>query len=321
MAGATSSTVRLPAKVAIFCDVTEQARGLGTAPLGSSEDGPLWWGPQDHAVAVETVLAAVDAGAAFIDTAPFYGWGRAERVVAEALARTSHRPPVYTKCGTIRHGDSWLDDSSPTAIRADVLASLDRLGLDRLDVVQVHDPDPTTPIEVTWEALMKLVDDGLIGGAGLSNHDPDLMTRALSVGPVAVVQHQYSLLHRTPEGDGTVAWCHDHSVAFLAWSPLASGFLASGFGINQLHPKDLRRQLPWASTAAGMTQQVTAWADTIAARLGVARQDVAVSWLEDQGALPIIGARSPAEAQLIGQPHIDLTEADLDSLPESAEQS
>src|SRR5687767_10450156 len=87
-------------------------RGLGTAPLGSSEDGPLWWGPQDHHVAVETVLAAIDAGAAFIDTAPFYGWGRAERIVAEALARTSRRPSVYTKCGTIRRGDSWLDDAS-----------------------------------------------------------------------------------------------------------------------------------------------------------------------------------------------------------------
>ena len=69
----------------MFRDVAGQARGLGTAPLGLSEDGPLWWGPQDHTVAVETVLAAIDAGAAFIDTAPFYGWGQAERVVGEAL--------------------------------------------------------------------------------------------------------------------------------------------------------------------------------------------------------------------------------------------
>ena len=305
----------------MFRDVAGQARGLGTAPLGSSEDGPLWWGPQDHTVAVETVLAAIDAGAAFIDTAPFYGWGRAERVVGEALARTSHRPPVYTKCGTIRRGDSWLDDASPTAIRADVLASLDRLGLDRLDVVQVHDPDPSTPIEVTWEALMTLADDGLIGGAGLSNHDPDLMTRALSVGPVAVVQQQYSLLHRTPEGDGTITWCQDRSVPFLAWSPLASGFLASGFHINELHPTDLRRQLPWASTPKRTTQQVTVWADTVAARLGVQRQDVAVSWLEDRGASPIIGARTPVETQLIGQPHTDLAQVDLDTLPDITERS
>jgi aryl-alcohol dehydrogenase-like predicted oxidoreductase len=301
--------------------VAEQARGLGTAPLGSSEDGPLWWGPQDHTVAVDTVLAAIDVGAAFIDTAPFYGWGRAEQVVAEALAQASRRPPVYTKCGTIRRGDSWFDDSSPTAIRADVLASLDRLGLDRLDVVQVHDPDPTTPIEVTWEALMGLAAEGLIGGAGLSNHDPDLMTRALTVGPVAVVQHQYSLLHRTPQRDGTITWCHDRSVPFLAWSPLASGFLASGFDLNQLHPTDLRRQLPWASTQAASTQQVTAWADTIAARLGVQRQDVAVSWLEDQGAIPIIGARTPTETQLISQPHTDLTQVDRDALPDITEGS
>jgi aryl-alcohol dehydrogenase-like predicted oxidoreductase len=216
--------------------------------LGSSESGPLWWGPQDHRDAVDTVLAAIDAGAAFIDTAPFYGWGRAERIVAEAIARVPRRPPVFTKCGTIRRGDTWVDDAAPSAVRADVLASLDRLGLERVDVVQVHDPDPATPIEATWEALMALRDEGLIGGAGLSNHDPVLMTRALAVGPVAVVQHQYSILHRAPEHDGTLSWCEAESVPFLAWAPLASGFLTAGFDLDALHPTDLRRRLSWATS-------------------------------------------------------------------------
>jgi aryl-alcohol dehydrogenase-like predicted oxidoreductase len=84
--------------------------GLGSAPLGSTLDGPLWWGSQDHDVAVDTVLAAIEAGAAFIATAPFYGWGRPERIVGEALGQA-------------------------------VLASLERLGLARIDVVQVHDWD------------------------------------------------------------------------------------------------------------------------------------------------------------------------------------
>lgn len=280
-------------------------RGLGTAPLGSSEDGPLWWGPQDHGVAVDTVLAAIDAGAAFIDTAPFYGWGRAERVVGEALGRTPGRPPIYTKCGTVRHGESWHEDASPAAVRADVLASLERLGLDRIDVVQVHDPDPSTPIERTWEALMALRTEGLIGGAGLSNHDPDLMSRAATVGPVAVVQHQYSLLHRAPEDDGTLDWCRDRSVPFLAWAPLASGYLTSGFHLEDLHPTDLRRRLPWGSTRAAATARVTAWADAVAARHGVTRQDVALSWVEAQGARPIIGARTPEEAALISRASVE----------------
>jgi aryl-alcohol dehydrogenase-like predicted oxidoreductase len=275
----------------------------------------LWWGPQDHAVAVDTVLAAIDAGAAFIDTAPFYGWGRAERIVGEALRQVSTHPPVFTKCGTVRRaGGTFVEDTSPSAVRADVLASLERLGLDRIDVVQVHDPDPNTPIERTWEALAGLAAEGLIGAAGLSNHDTDLMDRALSVGPVAVVQHQYSILHRDPETDGVASWCAAHDVPLLAWSPLASGFLADGFELDRLHADDLRRHLRWASTAAEVTRLVRTRLGSVADRHGTSRSHVALSWLLARGAHPIVGARTPDEARQAMLPPLELSRADIAEL-------
>ena len=282
--------------------------GLGTAPLASSVDGPLWWGPQSRDESVATVRAAIEAGATFIDTAPFYGWGRAEEIVGDAIDGLAARPPILTKCGTVRRPDGRAaDDASPDAIRADVEASLTRLGLDHVDVVQIHDPDPATDIERSWECLMTLRDEGLIGGAGLSNHPVALMERAAAVGPVAVVQHQYSLLHRRPEHDGTIDLCVDNDVPFLAWAPLASGFLVDGFDLSELAADDLRTRLVWATDSAAVTERVRAALAEIADELGAAMIDVAIAWtVLRPGVGAIVGARSVPEAMICGAPPLTL---------------
>jgi aryl-alcohol dehydrogenase-like predicted oxidoreductase len=272
--------------------------GLGTAPLSSRRDGPLWWGPQDDALSIATIEAALEAGIDWIDTAPFYGWGLAEELVGRALSGRTW-VTVLTKCGTQRGADGRaFEDASPARVRDGVRASLDRLRMDHIDVVQLHDPDPATPIEATWEALMQLVADGVVGGAGLSNHPVDLMERARAVGPVTVVQHQYSLLSRDAERDGVLAWCRAHGVPFLAWSPLASGFLAEGFDLAALDPSDLRRGLIWAE--AGGQERLArirrALAD-VARELGTTMTSVALSWVVTQpGVAAIVGARTPLEA-------------------------
>jgi aryl-alcohol dehydrogenase-like predicted oxidoreductase len=287
--------------------------GLGTAPLGSYEGGPLWWGPQDRDVAVATVRAAADAGVGWIDTAPFYGWGRAEEIVGEALRGRTDRPRVLTKCGTKRGTEGRpYEDTSPASVRADVESSLGRLAVDRLDAVQVHDPDPTVPIEDTWAALMDLVAEGLVVGAGLSNHDVALLDRALAVGPVSVVQHQFSLLHRTPLADGVLDWCDRNGVPFLAWAPLASGFLAAGFDRSALHPDDLRHRLPWAGDAATLVADARSALDSVAARHGATTTSVALAWvLHRPGVHAIVGARTRAEAIALTAPLPALDAADM----------
>jgi len=297
----------------VTVDPTSSGLGLGTAPLGSIETGPLWWGPQDRATAVATVRAAAEMGAAFIDTAPFYGWGRAEEIVRDGLTGVAVRPPVFTKCGSQRSADGTsYEDASPSALRSDVERSRERLGVERLDVVQVHDPDPKVPIEESWAAVMVLRDEGSIGGAGLSNHSVELMDRALAVGPIAVVQHQYSLLDRTPERDGILDWCAEHGVPFLAWSPLASGFLADGFDIDPLHPDDLRRRLRWATTDADLTMRTRTAVSEVAARHGATMVAVALAWATRRpGRYAILGARSPDEAAALGSPLPTLDGDDL----------
>jgi aryl-alcohol dehydrogenase-like predicted oxidoreductase len=269
--------------------------GLGTAPLGSRVDGPLWWGPQDPADAVAAVRAALDAGVDWIDTAPFYGWGRAEELVGQAIAGRRDEVRILTKCGTVRRPDGQVaEDASPGAIRAGLRESLRRLGTDHVDVLQVHDPDPATPVEQTWAAIAELVAEGLVRAGGLSNHPVELMERAHAVAPVPVVQHQYSLLHRAPETDGVLAWCAEHDSTFLAWSPLASGFLVDGFDLAALVPGDLRHRLPWASQdLTGPLGRLAA----VATRRGVPAHRVALAWATRRpGTYAIVGARTPAEA-------------------------
>jgi aryl-alcohol dehydrogenase-like predicted oxidoreductase len=299
-------------------DLESTRLGLGTAPLASDRDGPLWFGPQDRDVAVATVRAAIDAGAGFIDTAPFYGWGRAERIIADAIAGLSTRPPILTKCGTVRDPAGFREDTSPAAIRADVEASLQRLALDRLDAVQVHDPDPHTPIEATWEALMALVEEGLAGAAGLSNHSIEVMERALAVGPIDVVQQNYSLLHRVPETDGVIRWCQERDIPFLAWSPLASGFLIDGFDAATLDPDDHRRSLRWATTDVARLAGVRRALGEVAARHHTTMVAIALAWTTRQrGVHAIVGARTPGETEIFGASLPVLDRDDVRALDEA----
>jgi aryl-alcohol dehydrogenase-like predicted oxidoreductase len=270
--------------------------GLGTAQLGSDEGGPLWFGPQDHAAAVATVQAALDAGIDWLDTAPFYGWGRAEEIVGEAVRGRRDEVTILTKCGTVRRPDgSWAEDGSPAAVRADLEASLARLGTDRVDALQLHDPDPTVPVEDTVGAMAELVAEGKVGAIGLSNHDTDQLRRAQAVAPVAVVQHQWSLLHHPPETDAVRKWCDEVGAAFLAWSPLASGFLVDGFDPEATAPGDRRRSMRWAS-GDGAARLAAVQAEAAAA--GRSLREHALAWAMATS-FPIVGARTPDEARAL----------------------
>jgi aryl-alcohol dehydrogenase-like predicted oxidoreductase len=270
--------------------------GLGTAQLGSDEAGPLWFGPQDRASAVETVRAAVDSGIDWIDTAPFYGRGRAEEIVGEATRGRRDEVTILTKCGTVRRPNgSWDEDGSPAAVRADLEASLVRLGTDRVDVLQLHDPDPSVPVEETVGAIAELVVAGKVGAIGLSNHDTELLRRGHAVAPISIVQHQWSILHHPPETEAVRQWCADVGVAFLAWSPLATGFLVDGFDVEATTPGDRRRSLPWAS-GEGARRLAAVQAEAAAA--GRTVREHALAWVLETS-YPIVGARTPDEARAL----------------------
>jgi aryl-alcohol dehydrogenase-like predicted oxidoreductase len=215
--------------------------GIGTAPIGSSP-GSWWvnWGEQDEGESVRAIHTALDLGVNWIDTAPFYGWGRAEEIVGRAI-RGRDDVLVFTKCGTMRRRDgSDYMDLQPDSVRADLEGSLRRLGVDHVDLLQIHDRDPAVPIEETWGAVLELVDAGLVRYGGISNHPPDAVRRALAVGAVAALQYQYSALARGAE-DAILPLALERGLGLLAWAPLASGFLTDGFSVNDLDPEDFRR--------------------------------------------------------------------------------
>jgi aryl-alcohol dehydrogenase-like predicted oxidoreductase len=215
--------------------------GVGTAPIGSSP-GVWWvnWGPQDEGEAARAIRAALDAGVNWIDTAPFYGWGRAEEIVGRAI-RGRDDVLVFTKCGTMRRpdGDDYMD-LRPEAIRADVEGSLRRLGVERLDLLQIHDRDRAVPIEETWGAVLELVGEGKVRHGGISNHPPEDIERALMVGPVAALQCEYSVLARGVE-EAILPLALVRGLGVIVWAPLASGFLTDGFSVQRLHEDDFRR--------------------------------------------------------------------------------
>jgi len=229
--------------------------GVGTAPIGS-RPGEWWvnWGPQDDGDSVRAIHAAVDGGVNWIDTAPFYGWGHAEEVVGRALAGRDD-VLVFTKCGTLRRddGDDFMD-LSPESVRRGCEESLRRLGRERLDLLQFHDPDRNVPIEESWGALQELVAEGKVRHGGLSNHGPNLVERALAVGPVAALQFQYSALFRDHEQE-LLPYAQQRELGVIVWSPLASGLLTDGFSLDALAGDDFRHTHPFAELDLADTRE------------------------------------------------------------------
>ena len=236
-------------------DLEISRAGVGTAPIGS-RPGEWWvnWGPQDDGDSVRAIHTALDGGVNWVDTAPFYGWGHAEEVVGRALAGRDD-VLVFTKCGTLRRddGDDFMD-LSPKSIRQGCEESLRRLRRERLDLLQFHDPDRNVPIEESWGALQALVAEGKVRHGGLSNHPPDLVERALAVGPVAALQFQYSALARAHEED-LLPYALEQGLGVIVWSPLASGFLTDGFSLDALATDDFRHTHPFAELDLEQTHE------------------------------------------------------------------
>jgi aryl-alcohol dehydrogenase-like predicted oxidoreductase len=278
-----------------LADMRITAVGVGTAPIGSGRDWTVWWGPQDEAESIRTIYTALDLGVNWIDTAPFYGWGRAEEVVGRAL-RGHDDVLVFTKCGTFpdaERGDRM--DLSPEAIRADVEASLRRLQRERVDLLQLHDVDRSTPVEDSWSEVQRLIAEGKVRHGGISNHPAAAVERALEVGSVAALQYQYSLLHRDTEAE-ILPLAVERGIGLLAWSPLASGFLADDFDLGALVPDDFRHTHPFAQLDLGPLRERLA---AVGAGHGRTAAQVALAWvLRHEGvAGSIVGVRTPAEAR------------------------
>jgi aryl-alcohol dehydrogenase-like predicted oxidoreductase len=208
-------------------------------------------GPERDAASLKALLHACGRGVTWVDTAPMYGQGHSEELVGRAARRLGkERPLVFTKCG--RRWDSPdsdpYSDLRPQSIRDDCDASLARLGIDVIDLLQIHWPETPerTSLEESWAAMRELVKEGKIRAAGVSNFDVGLLERCEAVGHVDSLQVPFSLIARDV-ADVLLQWCAANGTAVLAYSPMVIGLLSDSFSperIAAMHPDDWRRRHP-----------------------------------------------------------------------------
>lgn len=197
---------------------------LGFGAMRITGDG-IWGPPKDHKGAVAVLRRAVELGVNFIDTADSYGPNVSEELIAEALSPYPKDLIIATKGGWNRPGpNQWTHDASPAHLRKAIEGSLKRLRQDRIDVYQLHAPDPATSFETSVETLAELKREGKIRFVALSNVTQEHIDRARKIVPIVSVQNRYSFADR--EWDYVVDYCEQNGIAFIPWFPLAAGKVA-----------------------------------------------------------------------------------------------
>ena len=208
------------------------------------------WGSQDDESALAAMRAAIAEGVNWIDTAPMYGLGHSEALVGRVVSELpeSDRPYVFTKCGLIwdpsRPGDPAEQIGRPESIRQELEGSLRRLGLDRVDLLQMHwPPRDGTEFEEYWQTLLDLRREGKARAVGLSNHSLRRLEAGETLGHVDSLQPPLSVIRRKALGE-LVPWCAEHGTAVIGYSPLQSGLLSGAF--NRERSESLSRD-DWRS--------------------------------------------------------------------------
>jgi pyridoxine 4-dehydrogenase len=194
---------------------------LGFGAMRITGDG-VWGPPKDPARALAVLRRAVELGVNFIDTADSYGPDVSEELIAEALFPYPKDLVIATKGGWNRPGpNQWTHDASPEHLRKAIEGSLKRLRVERIDLYQLHAPDPVTPFDASVETLADLRKEGKINMVGLSNVTREHVERARKIVPIASVQNRYSFADR--EWDSVIDYCEKHGIAFIPWFPLGAG--------------------------------------------------------------------------------------------------
>lgn len=287
--------------------------GLGTWAIGG------WmWGGSEEAESIRAIHAAVDAGVNLVDTAPVYGFGVSEEIVGKAIRDRRDRVVLATKCGLIWHAEKGQfyfssDDKyvsadgairvhkclAPDVIRYEVEQSLLRLGTDRIDLLQTHWQDSTTPIAESMETLIELKREGKIRAIGCSNATCTQMDEYRHAGQLDTDQELFSMLDRKHEGEN-LPYVEEHGIAFLAYGPLAQGLLTGKVDTERVFPEgDQRRGRPrFSAENRRRVQDMLAEFQPIAARHGLTLGQLVIAWTLAQPGCShaLVGARTVQQA-------------------------
>jgi len=265
------------------------AQGLGC--MGMSE----FYGVGDDVESIATIHEALDLGVTFIDTADMYGPYKNEVLVGKAIADRRDSVVLATKFGNQRGDDgSFLGvNGKPEYVLKSCDDSLQRLGVDYIDLYYQHRVDRTVPIEETWGAMKSLVEAGKVRYLGISEASPQTIEKAHAVHPMSAVQSEYSLWTRDPE-DGVLAMCRKLGIGFVAYSPLGRGFLTNDVDSVGTGEKDFRKMYPrFSGEARDENKKLVMAMDHIASEKGVTLAQLSLAWVLAKGEdiVPIPGTK------------------------------
>jgi len=307
--------------------------GFGAWAIG----GGGWsfgWGPQDDAASLAAMRQALGKGINWIDTAAVYGLGHSEELVGKLLRGlpSADRPYVFTKCGLSWAANNPMGeirrDLRPASIRRECGESLRRLGVERIDLYQFHWPDQTgTPVEDSWGEMQRLVEEGKVRWAGVSNFDVSLLERCRKRGHVDSLQPPFSMIRREA-ASAEIPWCREREAGVIAYSPMASGLLTEKWTEDRaeaLARDDWRRRSPgFLAPEVGKNLALRDALRPIARRHGTTVEAVAVAWtLAWPGVTgAIVGARSPDQVDgWIGAASVELNGKDQDEIAQAIERT
>jgi aryl-alcohol dehydrogenase-like predicted oxidoreductase len=291
--------------------------GVGAWAIG----GGGWefgWGPQEDDESIAAIHHALDLGVNWIDTAAAYGFGRSEEVVGRALEGLQDRPYVFTKASLLEGPDRRVVHSlKRDSILREAHASLRRLGIDAIDLYQIHWPIPDEDIEEGWTAFAELKEQGLVRHIGVSNFDVEQLRRIQQIAPVETLQPQYSLIERDVERE-LLPFCERERIGVIVYSPMGSGMLTGGMTRERIagladddwRKHDARFNEPQLSRNLELVERLKAVADRYDATPGA----VAVAWTLRNPAVDaaIVGFRRPVQVDpILGAASLELTDEDL----------
>jgi aryl-alcohol dehydrogenase-like predicted oxidoreductase len=270
--------------------LTVSAVGLGC--MGMSE----FYGTTDEAQSTQTIRRALDIGVTFLDTADMYGPYTNERLVGAAIADRRDEVQLATKFGNERHDDGRRSiNGRPEYVRKACDNSLQRLGVDHIDLYYQHRVDRSTPIEETWGALAELVTAGKVRHLGISEAAPATIRAAHAVHPITAVQTEWSLWTRDVEENDVLATVRELGIGFVAYSPIGRGFLSGEIrSLDDLAPDDFRRNNPrFQGENLTKNLELVDKVREIAAEKGVTATQLALAWVLAQGedVVPIPGTK------------------------------
>jgi aryl-alcohol dehydrogenase-like predicted oxidoreductase len=296
-------------------DITRIGFGAWAIGGGGWEFG---WGPQEDEESVAAIHRALEHGLNWIDTAAAYGFGRSEEVVGRALQGVAERPYVFTKCSLLEGpGKRVAHNLKRDSVMREAEESLARLGLDAIDLYQIHWPNPDPDIEEGFAALAELKEQGLVRHIGVSNFDVEQLRRIQQIAPVETVQPQYSLIERDVERE-LLPFAEREGIGVIVYSPMSSGLLTGAMTRERIESMpeddwrkdDARFQEPQLSQNLALVDRLKAVADRHDTTPGA----VAVAWALTNPAVDgaIVGFRRPDQVDpLVAAAGLELTSEDI----------